>query len=256
VALALALASVADLLLAWRLLHVGLIIAAPVLLLAVVAWLTWKYWPRRPPAIEPAPSRMAPSIPPAVAAWTILFVIAQATPAEASSIQNAPRPTPASVSILSASYDGTVNDRVAQIEATLQVSTEQPGQRIELFGEDIVVQEFSARPAQARLLREGNAFSVLLGRRGQTTLQFKLLAKLGGDVTKRQLSFAVPPALASQLTLSIDQPDTEVEFPAAIAFKRETKGQQTRLQALLGAVGRVELLWTPRVKRAAEIAAM
>src|SRR5262249_5391199 len=34
-----------------------------------------------------------------------------------------------------------------------------------------------------------------------------------------------------------------------------TSGQRTRVEALIGSAQRVELLWTPRVKRAAEIAA-
>src|SRR4029079_6890667 len=79
--------------------------------------------------------------------------------------------------------------------------------------------------------------------------------KLAGDVTKRRLTFGIPGALTTQLALAIDQPEADVEFPAAISVKRSTTGQQTRVEAVLGAAERVELLWTPRVKRAAEIAA-
>src|SRR5207302_9549861 len=92
-------------------------------------------------------------------------------------------------------------------------------------------------------------------RRGEVTLQIKLLVKAGGDATRRQLAFAIPPALTSQLSLAIDQPDAEVEFPSAISFLRATTKQQTRVEAIIGSGERVELRWTPRMKRAAEIAA-
>ena len=46
-----------------------------------------------------------------------------------------------------------------------------------------------------------------------------------------------------------------MEFPAAVAFHSTTDRQQTRIEAIMAAGERVELRWTPRVKRAAEIAA-
>jgi hypothetical protein len=61
--------SVGSLLLAWRLLHAGLILLAPAVALGVLGWLLWKYWPRS--ASAPAPLRVSPGfepgIPPAVA---------------------------------------------------------------------------------------------------------------------------------------------------------------------------------------------
>ncbi|PYJ03072.1 MAG: hypothetical protein DME25_13620 [Verrucomicrobia bacterium] len=46
-----------------------------------------------------------------------------------------------------------------------------------------------------------------------------------------------------------------MEFPTAISSKRSNANQQTRVEAILGSAERVDLRWTPRVKRAAEIAA-
>ena len=150
---------------------------------------------------------------------------------------------------------GTVNERVAQLDATLQVSAASPGLKVPLFGDDVAVQQFSAKPAEAKLVREGNTVAVLLPRRGEVTLQLKLLVKLGGDVTKRHLCFAIPEALTSQVALAIDQPEADVEFPTAVSSKRSNANQQTRVEAILGSAERVDLRWTPRVKRAAEIAA-
>jgi hypothetical protein len=119
----------------------------------------------------------------------------------------------------------------------------------------VAVQQFFAKPGDARLVRDGKTVAVLLPRRGETTLQMKLLVKLGGDVTKRQLAFALPAALTSQLSVTIDQEEADVEFPTAVSFKRVPVKQQTRVEAIIGSGERVELFWTPRVKRAAEIAA-
>lgn len=79
--------------------------------------------------------------------------------------------------------------------------------------------------------------------------------KLKGDVTRRQLAFAVPAALANQVDLVLDEPDAEIEFPAAVTFRRSTLGATTRVEGLLGSGNQVALAWTPRVKRAAEVAA-
>ena len=240
--------SVGSLLLAWRLLHLALIWLAPLLALVALAWLTWKYWPRSTPRPATTPETFEPGIPPAVATIALLFFALGAAAADA------PASTP-SVSVLSASYNGTVNERVAQLEATIQISAARAGQKIPLFGDDIAVEQFSAKPADAKLVREGTRVAVVLPRRGVATLHFKLLVKLGGDVTKRQLAFLIPAALSSQLAVTIDQPEADVEFPTAISFKRATARQQTRVEAIIGSGERVELRWTPRMKRAAEIAA-
>jgi len=86
-------------------------------------------------------------------------------------------------------------------------------------------------------------------------LQLKLIAKLGGDVTRRQLAFGIPPALSSRVSVIIDEAEADVEFPTAVSFERTSANQQTKVEAVLGPSERLELNWTPRVKRAAEIVA-
>ena len=90
---------------------------------------------------------------------------------------------------------------------------------------------------------------------GEAAITVKFVVKLGGDVSKRQLSFAIPPALSSTVNASIDEPDADVEFPTAVAFQRTQAGGQTRIAATIGSADRVEILWTPRTKRANEVAA-
>src|SRR5439155_8135933 len=152
-------------------------------------------------------------------------------------------------------YTGIVHERVARIEAVLQVSAAKAGQTIQLFNEDVAVEEFSAVPSTAKLLRQGNSVNVRLEKKGEATLKVKFLVKLGGDVTKRHLAFGIPPALSSKLAFTVDEPEAAVEFPTAVSYHSVAAQQQTRVEAVMGAGECVELQWTPRVKRAAEIAA-
>ena len=254
-ALTLSLCAVGNLLLSWRLLHLALIWGAPILLLVLLAGLARKFWPRLQRFASPRVERVEPGLPPAVATILVLaLTISQASPAEIKE----PGPTnqtPKVVSIVSAAYSGTVSEHAARVDVVITARSDEPNQRIFLFSNDVAIQQFSTRSGEARLIREPGGIAALVLRRGETVLQLKLLVKLGGDITKRQLAFGIPAALTSQLLLTIDQPDADVEFPAAISYKRATTGQQTHLEAMIGSGGRVELLWTPRVKRAAEIAA-
>jgi Tfp pilus assembly protein FimT len=265
-ALAMSLGAVGSLLLAWRMLHLAFIWLAPILVLVVLGWLTWKFWPRPRLTREISHGGLKPGIPPAVASIAVLFccigsaiAAPHSTHPQVASKAFSESPVAARpalpVSILSANYAGRVDEHVAQFDVLIRVSTSEPEQKLQLFGDDVTVREFSAKPGGATLLREGKSFVALLAKRGETTLRLKLLVKLGGDVTRRQLSFAIPSALSSQLTLAIDQPEADVEFPAAISVKRSTAGQQTQVEGIIGSSERIELQWTPRVKRAAEVAA-
>jgi prepilin-type processing-associated H-X9-DG protein len=253
-ALVLVIASVSNLLIAWRALHDALIVGLPVVLLAIIAWLIWKYWPRgRTPESAGVPPPLHPPVPggglpPVVAAAALLLISGPGN-------GRAAEAAVANVSIVSASYTGTVNDRVAQVEATLQLSSAQPDQTVPLFGDDVAVQQFSVKGGDAKLVREGNHVAVHLRRRGEAALQIKMLVKPGGDVTRRRLTFGLPPALASRISLILDQPDADVDFPTAISFNRVSDKDKTRVEAVMGSADHVELLWTPRVKRAAEVAA-
>lgn len=255
IALALMLGSVTSLLIQWRALHDALIIGFPIGTLALTAVLVWKYFPRGhqpPPAAEP--SAPEGSLPPVVAVITLFFAFSIFNATAADSSAGDSRPTIANVSILSATYSGTVNDRVAQVNATIRISTSRADQTLPLFGEEVAVQEFSAKPSNAKLIRDGKKLSVRVARRGETVLEMKLLVKLGGDVTKRWFTLCIPPALSSRMSLVIDQPDADVDFQNAVSFQRATSGQQTRVDGVIGSADWVTVQWTPRVKRAAEVA--
>ena len=250
--------SVANLLIMWRLLHFGFIAAVPALLLVVISSLAWKFAPRRhAPALPyPAPVPEAgtgtPPGPAAAAVLVLSAILAASAPARAD--QPAPAADSNAVSIVSASYEGTVSDKVAQFNVTLSISAAATNQIVPLFSDEIAVEAFSAE-GDARLVREGRTLAVLLSRRGPVRLQARLIVKTGGEVTRRQVSFAIPLALSSRVTATIEETDADVEMPTAVAFHRSDSNQTTRVEAILGATDRFELNWTPRVKRAAEIAA-
>ena len=258
VALALMIGSVGSLLVQWRALHDALIVGFPVVMLAITAWLIWRYWPRahglEPTGLSPAGPPAPNSGLPPVMAGIVLTLLLGLVGARAASSQ-LPTPDSGLASIVSASYVGTVNDRVALLDATLQFSGATVGQTVPLFGGDIAVQQFTVKGGRAELVRDGDGVAAQLESRGRVTLQVRLLVKVAGDVTKRRLAFGIPPALSSQVALALDESGADVDFPAAISFRRILDLDTTRVEAVIGSGDRIELFWTPRVKRAAEMAA-
>jgi prepilin-type processing-associated H-X9-DG protein len=261
VALALIIGSVCSLLIQWRALHDVLIIGFPVVVVAVIAWLIWKYWPRgRGPEMTfeppmPKSSMPAMGIPPAVAAIAMLLALSLTNTNAANSETNNPQLVIVGAAIVSANYSGTVNDRVALLDATLQFSSVTIGQTVPLFGDDVALQQFSVKNGRAELVRNEGGIGVRFNSKGGVTLQIKMLVKIDGDVTKRRLTFAIPPAVSSRVMFALDEAGADVDFPAAVSFQRILDQDKTCVEAVLGSTDHVELSWTPRVKRAAEVAA-
>src|SRR5262249_20930615 len=144
------------------------------------------------------------SLPPAIAAIALLLTLSLTNVQAAESKESAESAVQNSiteVSIVSANYSGTVNDRVAALTVTLQFSAAKAGQTIPLFGPDVAVQQFTVKNGEAKLVRGNDGVAVRLGNRGDVTLQIQMLARVAGDVTKRQLAFLVPAALSSRVAL-------------------------------------------------------
>ncbi len=253
--LMLALLAVAHLLITRRILHEALILAAPVLAFAGLAWLLRRLWRSlRPRASQPAAAVVLLAgllLAPAVRAQE---PAPRASDPLLSSFQPPPDPTNA-LTVVSATYDGVAHEKAAQFDAVLKLASTATNQVLHLFTGEVAVQEFSSRPAGLKLVRSGPVLQVWMDQAGEAEVRLKFLARMGGDVTRRQLRFGLPNALYSQLNLLLEESDAEVEFPSAISFKRLSTGRQTRLEAVVGAPEGVDLRWTPRVKRAAEIAA-
>ena len=263
--IALALAGVVWLGLSARTLHWVLIAAVPLVGVALLCWLAWKCWPKREvfglqsSVISETPSVSAPvagskpsatdsgsgPVPPAAASLLAFALFATSAFGQVSSSSI--------VTLQSATYSGTIREKAAEFTATLALSSTGTNQTFTLFGEDVAIQSFTAKTGEARLVREAGSARVWLPKSGAVTVELKLFVRLDGDVTKRRLGFGLPPALASQFTALIDEQDADVEFPSAVAFKRTPAGKQTRVEAIIGSTDRVDLAWTPRMKRLAEM---
>ncbi|TXT50969.1 MAG: hypothetical protein FD140_2031 [Limisphaerales bacterium] len=288
---ALALAGVVWLGLSARTLHWVLIATVPTVAVTVLCWLAWRFWPKNTatganasggsnPAeqrvgvvrdyesdasyvitkdktsgaetVEKKPMKGDSDIGPVPPAATLLlfaFLTASAFGQDQSAIGN----RQSAVTLQSATYTGTLREKSAEFTATLVLSSTSTNQTFTLFGGDVAIQSFTAKSGEARLVREGATARVWLPKAGAVTVELKLLARLEGDVTKRRLAFGLPPALASQFTAVIEEADADVEFPSAVAFKRTPAGKQTRVEAIIGSTDRVDLAWTPRLKRIAEM---
>src|SRR5678815_4668117 len=106
---------IARLLLMWRVLHLGLIVAVPVLVFSLLAWATYRWWRR-----YQARRATAPEVPPAgpntLGAATALFLVLSLLALNASAAetsQSAAAPSAAftnSVSLVSAMLSGEVHD--------------------------------------------------------------------------------------------------------------------------------------------------
>jgi hypothetical protein len=271
----LALTATVSLFIAWRALHLVLIVGIPTLLLLFLAWLAFRYRDSRrarrvvsttnPPS---SPPPVFPSAPEAGATAVLLLLAATLGWMAAPSARAAEMDLASGVaefrasgnsaarsnrvSVVSAAFTGTTHERVARIEAVLEFASAGTNQTVPLFGSEVAVQEFTSPKGDARLWREGENVGVLLPSAGPAAVRFALLVKLGGDVGRRTLDFRIPPALGTRLSLRLDEPDADVEFPGAVSFSRTNAGPQTRIEAVLGATDRIALAWTPRLRRASE----
>jgi prepilin-type processing-associated H-X9-DG protein len=254
IGLALSLCAVAALLVAGRILHLALIVAAPIVVLVALVMLLRKIWPApaTPPPEEGGPP--AEDGLPFLPVIALFLVLTQSAAGQAAGAAADPMAGTQAV-IQSASYSGVINEHVAQFEGALLLTSAGTNQILPLFGEEAALEDFSVKSGEAKLLREGGRLGVLLPNRGDASVALKFVVRVGGEVAKRHLSFGIPPALASRLSATIDEPDADVEFPSAVGFKRTNDARQTRLEATIGPTDRVDIQWTPRIKRAAEVAA-
>jgi hypothetical protein len=253
VGLALALIGTGSLFLAWRALGLALIVGVPTLVLIGIIY-TLRYG-REPGAAEGPATASAPPLaplPPATIGLLLLlpFLNGRLESAEAGSLFRPPETPP--VSVVSATYTGSVHDRVAELESTIELLSSRTNTSIGLFGKEVAVQEFTPATGDARLVRDGENLTVLLPEQGRAAIKMKLLVKVSDGSGRQRLEFGIPPALGSRFDLLLDETDAEVEFPTAVFVRRTSEEKHTRVEGILGATDRLLLSWTPRLKRASD----
>ncbi|HSH93959.1 MAG TPA: type II secretion system protein, partial [Roseimicrobium sp.] len=255
IAVLLTLTAVIHLLLVYRILHWALIVVAPLLWLMVMIWLVRRFWKLQAPApaSDSGPGN-GPEIPasPALPVVLLLLGLALGTtpmPAMATPENSVPR-----VTILSAEYTGIIREQSAQFDVQMRISSAGTNQMITLFSGNTALQEFVVKKGEARLLRNEQSVAVVLANPGETILAMKLTTPVTGDVTGRKLSLTIPPTLSSRMVAILNDAQAEVEFPSAVSFNTVVENGQTRITGVVGASGRIDLAWTPKVQRTADAA--
>jgi hypothetical protein len=263
-------------LLAWGAVFIGF--AIPI---AIVVWVCFKIksLPKSegkcPPAAEPPLT--PPPVPPILTTLLVAVCLAQA----ALAVEPIPLPVePASASLLSAVYKGEIRTadpksalRIGYFDATFDIQTERDNQTVFLMGNDVALQGFEVKSSQGwgfnrpavKLVRNQGQIGVFIPRKGAVKVQLRYLVKLQGDTPARRFQFGLPDALLSRALITLDEPDATVEIPGAIALTYlPPRGQdpgalpvssETRVEAVLSNTNRLEMTWTPKIIRAADIAA-
>jgi hypothetical protein len=246
---ALALLGAGSLFIAWQVLHWVFILAIPLTALVAVVWLVIRLFrmfpPKRVVTSTPPPSTDTGAAVAAAALLFLAFIPFHDANAAASSFTN-------TISVVSAEFTGQAGERSATFDAVIELTANGTNQTATLFGKDVGLEEFSVTRGDARLWRNGDQVGVLMPAPGTATAHLKMVVKVGGDIGRRTLDFGLPPALGSRVSLTLNEPDAEVDFPAALAFTRATNGVSTKLDAVMGSGGRFGLSWSPHLKRASE----
>lgn len=258
--LSLAIGSTLSLLIALRALHLLLCLLAPSL--ALIAGLRlFRWWRATHPrpktssgndgitdAIPVSPTLLIP-----IALWIgVAHGTAQNLVANGGSGR-----TLAPVSLVQASYDGMITPAIAQITSTLEFRCNETNQSILLWNDDLAIESTRIVEGSARLFREGQEVGLLLQSQGRVIVETKLVARVSGDVDRKKLSFRIPNALVSRVSLHIEEPDLQIDFPTAVSFVSRTSanGKSTTISGMIGADPRVDLNWAPSLKRTGGIAA-
>jgi len=223
---------------------------------------------------EPPSPTLPPPLPPTL---TLLLMAAFLVPAAWANPTPAAAPAPAS--ILSAVYTGQVqiadpqaNARIAQFEALFEIRTESDGQTVFLLGPEVALMGMEApsgrgwgfrKTEPVTLVRDQGRIGVMIPRAGITPVRLKYLVKPRSDATSRRLEFGMPDALLATAVLTLDESEAAVTMPGALSLKTQpvpvkpgTAPQPgTRVEAILSNTNRLELQWTPKMIRAADITA-
>jgi len=245
----LALAGTMHLFITWKALHLVMIIAFPAFVLAFAVWIGLRI-------IRNSRSRERDtSAPPPVSPAAAILVVGLCTWSTHAQVSSpAPRNLP-QVMVQSAVYTGKTTGNSALLEGKYEIVSQSSNSVAWIFGPDVAIQSFSTSAEGARLFREGDRTGIFMAQPGKISASITFVVRVNDLNGRRQLDFALPSALGSQFSLLLDEPDAEIEFPAAVTFSSRAEEQNTRVEAVLGAQPRTGLLWTPRLKRASEVAA-
>jgi hypothetical protein len=239
-----------DLLIAWRVLHLALIVAAPVLLLIALSYIIW-HWRLQleDEGLSPEPPLVSASLPsillPLLAGATLL--------AGGASSAASTKPVPQPVSIAYADFEGIARDQAAEFEVTLTLVSAGTNQTVALFNHEVALQAFEMLEGEAFVGRNAGTVTVRLPDPGTARVRLRLLLPVMGKVGRREVDFVLPPLLGGRMKLTIHEPDAEIEYPGALTLTRSVVEETTVIEATLGGTDRLSLAWMPKRRRAADL---
>lgn len=168
---------------------------------------------------------------------------------EAKSVVPPSRPVPWVIE--SADYEGTVADQIARLKATLTVRVLEDGElQIPLTSNSLTITraELSRRASRAHLMPQPGVpgqYVLVVSKRGTYKVALECSTRLAQDSRYEGVSFGIPQATFSTLTLSI--PKTSVELREAdrlyVEQQPDGKSQGTRLEARLASAQQVDIRW-------------
>ncbi len=161
--------------------------------------------------------------------------------------------------ITAASYECTVNDKVATIKSAFSIDVLKEGWiELPLAISGVALEEVKLDGGKALLKARQSDYLLILKEKGAHTLEMKLAAKVEKKPGKRIVSFGVPRTPVSRFRVTIPEPDMEVEIePKLLATKTVTPdGQKTQVLAFVGSTDNITIIYKPKPKVAAPLAGL
>lgn len=255
--------STLSLFIAWRALHLVLIYGVPVVAFILVGnvvatWLRRRSLKNHPPASPPSP----PS-PPSIATVSPLLLAASLglllpglpPSAHAAKPSSAPTTPATPATLIHAAYQGILSQEVATFTAHLTITSSHTNQSLNLFPDSLDLGTLEVISGTAHFGRDASHVTLLLPTPGTVELTASFVTRVQGDITRRWLALALPPALGATMELTLDDPEVEVEAPSALSLRSIPDPDRPRVEMVLGHAPTLEVSWTPRRRQLAELPA-
>jgi hypothetical protein len=157
---------------------------------------------------------------------------------------------PVDAAVVSASYEGTVEDEVVRFRGKLRISAlkkEWGRLRLEFGGVALTSISLDGEPP-LMTARDGGV-ELILPKKGDFTLAVDFSARVESLPGKKRVRFNLPPCPLSKMTLSIPGSGLDVKIDPMLSLESEEAEGQTRVSAFLPPDGRVNLEWLVKAEK-------
>lgn len=161
--------------------------------------------------------------------------------------------------ITGATYECVVGEEIATVKCTFAIDVLEKGWvRLPVALSGIALQEVKLDGKDALLSARQNDYLLILKEKGTHKLEANFAVKLDKRPDQRVVSFGVPRTPVSRLSVTIPEPDLEVEIePKLLATKTVTpNGEKTVVLAFVGSTDRISVVYKPKPKEALPLAGL